>query len=178
MNILAITGALRKDSYNTQLLKAVQELAPKDMEIELVTLHGIPLYDGDEEDKHGVPAIVKALQEKVRQADGIIIATPEYNFSVPGVLKNATDWLSRSGNPFKWKRVGVMGASQGPVGTARAQYHLRQNLNGLEAIVMPKPEIFVATADKKFVNGQLTDEDTKKVIKTWLAAFKDWVANS
>jgi chromate reductase len=178
MNILAITGALRKDSYNTQLLKAVQELAPKDMEIELVTLHGIPLYDGDEEDKHGVPAIVKALQEKVRQADGIIIATPEYNFSVPGVLKNATDWLSRSGNPFKWKRVGVMGASQGPVGTARAQYHLRQNLNGLEAIVMPKPEIFVATADKKFVNGQLTDEDTKKVIRTWLAAFKDWVANS
>ena len=178
MKILAITGALRKDSYNTQLLKAVQELAPKDMEIELVTLHGIPLYDGDEEDKHGVPAIVKALQEKVRQADGIIIATPEYNFSVPGVLKNATDWLSRSGNPFKWKRVGVMGASQGPVGTARAQYHLRQNLNGLEAIVMPKPEIFVATADKKFVNGQLTDEDTKKVIKTWLAAFKDWVANS
>jgi len=178
MNILAITGALRKDSYNTQLLKAVQVLAPKDMEIELVTLHGIPLYDGDEEDKHGVPAIVKALQEKVRQADGIIIATPEYNFSVPGVLKNATDWLSRSGNPFKWKRVGVMGASQGPVGTARAQYHLRQNLNGLEAIVMPKPEIFVATADKKFVNGQLTDEDTKKVIRTWLAAFKDWVANS
>ena len=178
MKILAITGALRKDSYNTQLLKAVQELAPKDMEIELVTLHGIPLYDGDEEDKHGVPAIVKALQEKVRQADGIIIATPEYNFSVPGVLKNATDWLSRSGNPFKWKRVGVMGASQGPVGTARAQYHLRQNLNGLEAIVMPKPEIFVATADKKFVNGQLTDEDTKKVIRTWLAAFKDWVANS
>jgi len=178
MKILAITGALRKDSYNTQLLKAVQELASKDMEIELVTLHGIPLYDGDEEDKHGVPAIVKALQEKVRQADGIIIATPEYNFSVPGVLKNATDWLSRSGNPFKWKRVGVMGASQGPVGTARAQYHLRQNLNGLEAIVMPKPEIFVATADKKFVNGQLTDEDTKKVIKTWLAAFKDWVANS
>ena len=178
MKILAITGALRKDSYNTQLLRAVQELAPKEMEIELVTLHGIPLYDGDEEDKHGVPAIVKALQEKVRQADGIIIATPEYNFSVPGVLKNATDWLSRSGNPFKWKRVGVMGASQGPVGTARAQYHLRQNLNGLEAIVMPKPEIFVATADKKFVNGQLTDEDTKKVIRTWLAAFKDWVANS
>ena len=178
MKILAITGALRKDSYNTQLVKAVQELAPQDMEIELVTLHGIPLYDGDEEDKHGLPASVKALQEKVRQADGIIIATPEYNFSVPGVLKNATDWLSRSGNPFKWKRVGVMGASQGPIGTARAQYHLRQNLNGLEAIVMPKPEIFVATADKKFINGQLMDEDTKKVIRTWLSAFKDWVAKS
>ncbi len=178
MKILAITGALRKDSYNTQLLGAVKELAPEDMEIEIVTLHGIPLYDGDEEDKHGLPASVKALQEKVKQADGIIIATPEYNFSVPGVLKNATDWLSRSGNPFKWKRVGVMGASQGPVGTARAQYHLRQNLNGLEAIAMPKPEIFVATADKKFVKGKLIDEETKKVIVVWLAAFNNWVAKA
>jgi len=178
MKILAISGALRKDSYNTQLLRAVKELAPKDMEIEIVTLHGIPLYDGDEEDKHGLPASVKALQEKVKQADGIIISTPEYNFSVPGVLKNGTDWLSRSGNPFKWKRVGVMGASQGPVGTARAQYHLRQNLHGLEAIAMPKPEIFVGTADKKFAHGKLTDEETKKVISTWLNAFKDWVAKS
>jgi chromate reductase len=97
---------------------------------------------------------------------------------VPGVLKNATDWLSRSGNPFKWKRVGVMGASQSPVGTARAQYHLRQNLIGLEGITMPKPEIFVALADKKFANGKLTDEATKKVISTWLNAFKDWVAKS
>jgi chromate reductase len=178
MKILAISGALRKDSYNTQLLRAVKEQAPKEMEIEIVTLHGIPLYDGDEEDKHGLPASVKALQDKVRQADGIIISTPEYNFSVPGVLKNATDWLSRSGNPFKWKRVGVMGASQSPVGTARAQYHLRQNLIGLEGITMPKPEIFVALADKKFANGKLTDEATKKVISTWLNAFKDWVAKS
>jgi chromate reductase len=178
MKILAITGTLRKESYNTQLLKAVKEMAPKDMEIEIVTLHGVPLYDGDEEDKHGVPQSVKTLQEKVKQADGIIIATPEYNFSMSGVLKNGLDWMSRSGNPFKWKRVGVMGASQGPVGTARAQYHLRQNLVGLEAITMPKPEIFVGTADKKFSGGKLIDENTKKVIATWLPAFKDWVAKS
>lgn len=175
MKLLAITGALRKESFNTQLLKAVKELAPPEMEIEIVTLHGVPLYDGDEEDKHGVPASVKALQEKVRQADGIIISTPEYNFSVPGVLKNGLDWMSRSGNPFKWKRVGVMGASEGPIGTARSQYHLRQNLVGLEAITMPKPEIFVALADTKFAKGKLTDETTKKIIVTWLAAFKDWV---
>jgi chromate reductase len=175
MNLLAITGALRKDSYNTQLLRAVKELAPPEMAIEIVTLHGVPLYDGDEEDKHGVPASVKALQDKVREAEGVIISTPEYNFSVPGVLKNGLDWMSRSGNPFKWKRVGVMGASEGPVGTARSQYHLRQNLVGLEAITMPKPEIFVALAPTKFAGGKLTDETTKKIIVTWLNGFKEWV---
>jgi chromate reductase, NAD(P)H dehydrogenase (quinone) len=175
MNLLAITGSLRKDSFNTQLLRAVKELAPAEMTIEIVTLHGVPLYDGDEEDKHGVPASVKALQEKVKQADGVIISTPEYNFSFPGVLKNGLDWMSRSGNPFKWKRVGVMGASEGAIGTARSQYHLRQNLVGLEAITMPKPEIFVALAPKKFAEGKLTDEATRKLIATWLTAFKDWV---
>jgi chromate reductase len=175
MKLLAITGALRKDSYNTQLLRAVKELAPPEMAIDIVTLHGVPLYDGDEEDRHGVPASVKALQDKVREADGVIISTPEYNFSVPGVLKNGLDWMSRSGNPFKWKRVGVMGASQGPVGTARSQYHLRQNLVGLEAITMPKPEIFVASAETKFANGKLIDEATRKVIAAWLKAFEDWV---
>jgi chromate reductase len=83
--------------------------------------------------------------------------------------------MSRSGNPFKWKRVGVMGASEGPIGTARSQYHLRQNLVGLEAITMPKPEIFVALAPTKFSGGKLTDEATKKIIGTWLNAFKEWV---
>jgi chromate reductase len=175
MKILAISGALRKKSFNTQLLKAVQELSPPEMAIEIATLHGVPLYDGDEEDKHGVPASVKALQEKVRQANGVIISTPEYNFSVAGVLKNGLDWMSRSGNPFKWKPVGVMGASEGPVGTARAQYHLRQNLVGLEAVTMPKPEIFVALAPSKFADGKLTDEVTKKIIANWLAAFREWV---
>lgn len=175
MKLLAISGSLRKDSFNTQLLKAVKGLAPPEMAIEIVTLHGVPLYDGDEEDKHGVPGTVKALQAKVKEADGVIISTPEYNFSVPGVLKNGLDWMSRSGNPFKWKRVGIMGASEGPIGTARSQYHLRQNLVGLEAITMPKPEIFVALADKKFADGKLTDEVTIKIIVTWLKAFKDWV---
>ncbi|MGE0008706.1 MAG: NADPH-dependent FMN reductase [Parvibaculaceae bacterium] len=175
MKLLAISGALRKDSFNTGLLRAVKELAPPEMEIEIVTLHGVPLYDGDEEARHGVPASVKALQAKVKEADGVIISTPEYNFSVPGVLKNGLDWMSRGGNPFKWKRVGVMGASEGPVGTARSQYHLRQNLVGLEAITMPKPEIFVALAPTKFADGKLTDETTRKLVVTWLAAFGDWV---
>ena len=119
MKILTISGALRKGSTNTALLQTVKKLAPEGMEIEIVTLHGIPLYDGDAETEKGKPESVAKLQERIRAADAIIIATPEYNFSIPGVLKNATDWLSRDGNPFKWKRVGVMGASGGPIGTAR-----------------------------------------------------------
>jgi chromate reductase len=176
MKILAISGALRKGSHNTALLHALAAEAPAAMEIEIASLHGIPLYDGDDEAASGKPEAVSLLDQRIRAADGIIIATPEYNFSIPGVLKNATDWLSRGGSPFKWKRVGVAGASTGPVGTARAQYHLRQNLQGLEAIVMPKPEIFVSFADKKFdTQGKLTDEATRKVVGVWLAAFGEWV---
>jgi chromate reductase len=177
MKILAISGALRKGSTNTALLRAVAAEAPEGMTIEIATLHGFPLYDGDWEQTHGKPEAAVALDKRIRSADGVIIATPEYNFSVPGVLKNATDWLSRESNPFKWKRVGVMGASGGPIGTARSQYHLRQNLQALEAIVMPKPEIFVANSASKFDReGKLADEPTRKVIETWLSAFTDWVA--
>jgi chromate reductase len=176
MKILAISGALRKGSTNTALLHNVKKLAPEGMEIDIVTLHGIPLYDGDLETEKGKPESVAKLQERIRAADAIIIATPEYNFSIPGVLKNATDWLSRDGNPFKWKRVGVMGASGGPFGTARSQYHLRQNLQGLEAIVMPKPEVFVTnSASKLDKKGALNDEPTRKAVETWLKHFKDWL---
>lgn len=176
MNIIAISGALRKGSTNTALLRAVKALAPEGMAIEIATLHGIPLYDGDAEDATGKPETVTALDKRIRAADAVIISTPEYNFSIPGVLKNATDWLSRGDVPFKWKPVGVMGASSGPVGTARSQYHLRQNLQALEAIVMPKPEIFVGNAPSKFdKDGHLTDEATKKVIGFWLEAFAQWI---
>lgn len=176
MKILAISGALRKGSTNTALLGAVKKLAPQGMEIDIVTLHGIPLYDGDLEAETGIPDSVVKLKERVRAADAVIIATPEYNFSIPGVLKNATDWLSRDGNPFKWKRVGVMGASGGPIGTARSQYHLRQNLQGLEAIVMPKPEVFVTNSASKFdEKGDLNDKPTRKAIENWLKHFKEWL---
>lgn len=177
MKILAISGALRKGSTNTALLRAVAGQAPSGMEFEIATLHGIPLYDGDDEDANGKPETVSVLDKRIRAADGVIIATPEYNFSVPGVLKNATDWLSRGSAPFKWKRVGVMGASGGPIGTARSQYHLRQNLQALEAIVMPKPEIFLADSAHKFAeDGTINDATVRKIIDTWLAAFKDWVS--
>ena len=144
MKILAISGALRKASTNTGLLRALQELAPPTVEIEIVTLHGIPLYDGDVEEAQGKPQTVKDLDARIRAADGVIFATPEYNFSIPGVLKNAVDWLSRGSHFLKWKRVGILGAGDGVyLGTGRSQYHFRQTLQSLQAIVMPRPEIFM-----------------------------------
>ena len=172
MKIIAISGALRKASTNTGLLRALVSVAPPGVEIEIATLHDIPLYDGDTEAVLGKPASVAALDLKIRSADAVIIATPEYNFSYPGVLKNATDWLSRGGSPFHWKKTGIIGAAAGPLGTGRAQYHLRQNLQGLEAIVMPKPEYFAGNNEDKFdSNGNLTDADSRQRLAKWLEAF-------
>lgn len=176
MKLIAISGALRKASTNTGLTRALIDVAPSNVEIDLANLHGIPLYDGDEEAASGKPQAVRNLDARIRAADGVIISTPEYNFSVPGVLKNATDWLSRGGSPFKWKRVGVIGAADGPLGTGRSQYHLRQNLQALEAITMPKPEFFAGHNSQKFdAQGNLTDEDSKQRLKAWLHAFVEWV---
>jgi chromate reductase, NAD(P)H dehydrogenase (quinone) len=176
MKLIAISGALRKASTNTGLLRALKDVAETHIEIDIATLHGIPLYDGDVETESGKPQSVKDLDARIRAADGIIISTPEYNFSIPGVLKNATDWLSRGGSPFRWKPVGVIGSADGPLGSGRSQYQLRQNLQALEAITMPKPEIFVGNSSTKFdAQGHLTDEDTRQRLKAWLAAFTKWV---
>lgn len=178
MKIVGISGSLRKASYNTSLLRALLSLQPPGMEIEPNRLNGIPVYDGDDEKANGKPAAILELDQKIRAADGVIIVTPEYNFSIPGGLKNAIDWLSRDSSPLKGKRVGVMGASDGPIGTARSQYHLRQTLQSQESIVMPRPEIFVGNAGKKFdAEGNLTDDDTVQRLKKWLKAFADWVEN-
>jgi chromate reductase, NAD(P)H dehydrogenase (quinone) len=175
MKILCISGSLRKASFNTQLLQSLNGLAPDMLELEAADLHGIPLYDGDEEDKAGKPETVKALDQRIRVAQGVIISSPEYNFSPSGVLKNALDWLSRQGSPLRHKPVGIMGASTGPVGTARAQYHLRQMLQGHEAIVMPKPEVFVRNSETAFKDGRLADPETRKVVSDWLVAYAKWV---
>ena len=174
--IIAISGALRKASTNTGLLRAIKELAPAHVVFEIATLHAIPLYDGDDEALHGKPEAVKALDEKIRSADGIIISTPEYNYSFPGVLKNATDWLSRGGSPFQAKRTGLVGAADGMLGAARAQLAFRQNLQGLQAIVMPKPEVFAGNASQRFdAEGNLKDQELRKHLGVWLTAFLDWV---
>jgi chromate reductase, NAD(P)H dehydrogenase (quinone) len=175
--ILAISGSLRTGSYNTALLRAVKERAPASLAIDIITPKGIPLYDGDDEKASGIPAIVNGIVEKIRAAQGVMIATPEYNFSIPGGLKNLTDWVSRvKQQPFKHKAVGVMGASGGVIGTARSQYQLRQNLQALEAITMPRPEIFVASSAQKFdESGKLTDQKTIDTIGKWLTAYEAWV---
>ncbi|MCA3554927.1 NADPH-dependent FMN reductase [Aestuariivirga sp.] len=175
--LLGITGSLRRASSNTGLLRALKNMAPAHVSLEIATLHGIPMFNEDDEAATGKPDSVKALEAKIRAADGIIIACPEYNFSVPGVLKNANDWLSRGGSPFRWKRVGIAGAGGGQfVGTARAQYHLRQNLQALQAITMPRPEVFVNHNEEKFdADGNLTDAETKRYLAKWLEAFLEWV---
>lgn len=175
--ILGISGALRRASTNTGLLRALAGMMPPQVTMEIATLHGIPLFDEDDETASGKPETVKALDAKIRAADGIVIACPEYNFSIPGVLKNATDWLSRGGSPLRWKRVGIVGAGGGQfVGTARAQYHLRQNLQALQAITMPRPEVFVNHNEEKFdAGGNLTDAETRRHLAKWCESFIEWV---
>ncbi len=162
--ILGISGSLRKASSNTGMLRELQTIAPGHVTVEIATLHG-------------KPKSVEALDARIRAADGVVIACPEYNFSFTGVLKNANDWLSRGGSPFRWKRVGIIGAGGGQfVGTARAQYHLRQNLQALQAITMPRPEVFVNHNEEKFdADGNLTDAETKRYLAKWLEAFLEWV---
>jgi chromate reductase, NAD(P)H dehydrogenase (quinone) len=177
LSILAISGSLRSGSYNTALLRHVKDVAQASMDIEIITPKGLALYDGDDEAKSGIPSGVELIVEKIRAAQGIIISTPEYNFSIPGGLKNLTDWVSRvKQQPFKHKPVGILGASDGKVGTARSQYHLRQNLQALSAITMPRPEVFVTVSGTKFdASGKLTDQATIDATAKWVKAFEAWV---
>lgn len=177
LQIVAITGSLRKASFNTALLNTVKERAPPTLAISIETIAGIPIYNGDDETAHGSPPAVQALSAKLRAANAVIISTPEYNFSTPGPLKNAIDWISRpKDQPFKHKPVGIMGASNGPVGTARSQYHLRQSLQAIEAITMPRPEVLLTNASTKFDEARkLTDQATLDAVDRWLTAFEAWV---
>ncbi len=176
LRILGIAGSLRKHSYNKMLIKNAKRLVPRELEIEIFDLEGITLFNQDFENEPNKK--LKTFKEKIRSADGILIATPEYNFSVPGVLKNAIDAASRphGTNPFKGKPVGIMGASTGMLGTARAQYHLRQSLLYLDAYTMNKPEILVSYAKEKFDSrGLLIDEMTIKFVKQFLMNFTEWI---
>ena len=175
MVILGIAGSLRQQSFNRSLLRAAQELAPDGATIETFELDGIPSFNQDEEGNP--PAKVVELKQRIRSADAILFVTPEYNYSVPGVLKNAIDWASRPYGDSAWngKPVAVMGASVGTIGTARAQYHLRQSFVFLNMYAVNQPEVMVANAHKHFdQDGKLTDETAKKLIRQLLEELVSW----
>jgi chromate reductase len=176
MKVLAIVGSLRKNSFNRMAVHAAQELAPPDVTFEFAEIGDLPLYNQDVEDA-GAPESVKRLKAQVKAADAILFASPEYNYSMSGVMKNAIDWVSRppAENAFNGKPCGIMSASTGMLGGARGQYHLRQSAVFVNLHVMNKPEIVIAKAAEKFdVNGKLTDEATRKMLSTFMKSLKDW----
>lgn len=169
IKILGFAGSLRKNSYNKMLLRAATELVPTEAVLEVFDLNGIPLFNQDLETD--LPQRVREFKAKIRGSDAILIATPEYNFSVPGVLKNAIDWASRPypDNSFEGKPVAVMSASIGMLGGARAQYHLRQSFVFLNMYPVNLPEVIVTFASQKFdLNGRLIDEASRKYTKQLL----------
>ncbi len=172
INILGFAGSLRKQSYNKGLLKAALEVVPPNCNLEIFDLKEIPLYNQD--DESNLPAAVALLKKKVKEADALLIATPEYNYSVSGVLKNALDWGSRPWGDNSWdgKPVGIMGASAGLQGTSRAQYHLRQIFVGLNLCPLNKPELMVGSAQDKFdKDGHLTDAKVRQKLAELLIAL-------
>ncbi len=179
IKILGVVGSLRKDSYNAFALKAAQELMPDGARLELIELHGIPVFNQD--DEMAPPPAVVEFKRRILAADGILFATPEYNYSLPGGLKNAIDWASRpyGDNAWRGKPAAVMGASIGNLGTARAQYHLRQILVTLDMPVVNQPEVMIASAAQRFdQDGRLNDEPTRKIIQKLLLALVQLVNGS
>lgn len=172
-NFVAISGSLRKDSYNTMVLKTIQKLTPENVHVEQLLIDDLPFYNSDIHEKE-VPVSVQTLNVRIKSADAVIIVTPEYNYSISGVLKNAIDFVSRSPEkPFDMKPVGIMGATIGMLGTTKAQFQLRQMMVPLNAYVMNRPEIAISQVNTKFDNaGNLTDDKTKELIEKFLLSLK------
>jgi len=173
--ILGIAGSLRRDSFNRLALQAAQQLVPEGSRIDVADIDGLPGFN--QEDESEPPAKVTELKQKIRDADAILFVTPEYNYSVPGVLKNAIDWASRPYGDSAWsgKPVAIMGASIGTMGTARAQYHLRQMFVFLNMHAVNQPEVMIGNAAKRFdEQGNLTDETSRKLIQQLLQELVRW----
>ena len=175
MKVLAMVGSLRQGSYNKLALRAAMELKPAGMEIEVGDIGALPLYNDDVREA-GYPSPVQKLREQVRGADALLFVTPEYNYSVPGVLKNAIDWCSRPPDqPLDGKPAAIMGASTGRLGTARAQYHLRQICVFVNVLPVNRPEVMLSGAAKLFdADGRLNDEPTRKFIGDLLVSLEAW----
>jgi len=175
VRILGIAGSLRQRSYNRAALRAAGQLVPEGAVLETFDLDGIPLYNQDLND--APPERVQELKARVRTADAVLFVTPEYNFSIPGVLKNAIDWVSRANGENAWagKPVAVMGASTGLMGTSRAQYHLRQVFVFLDMHPVNKPEVMIAKAAEKFdAELNLTDPQARDLVAKLLHSLVAW----
>lgn len=173
--ILGLCGSLRKDSFNRNALRAAQQLVPDGVRLDAADIQGLPGFNQD--DEGNPPSKVVELKKQIRAADAILFVTPEYNYSVPGVLKNAIDWASRPYGDSAWsgKPVAIMGASIGAMGTARAQYHLRQIFVFLNMYAVNQPEVMISNAQKRFdQDGNLTDEKSRELIGQLLQALADW----
>ena len=174
IKIVALAGSLRRKSITKTLLETARYEAPTNMEITIFPLHEIPLYNNDIEVEEGFPDPVMTLREAIRQADGVIFGTPEYNGSLTGVLKNAIDWASRGGLLAK-KPVVTMGGSSGALGATKAQEHLRQICLHLGMYLLPRPTIAVPNLPEKIEDGIITCEITRKLIAQQMNTFCDWV---
>lgn len=175
VRILGIAGSLRRQSYNRAALRAATELVPEGATIDVFEIDGLPGFN--EDDEKNPPAKVTELKQRIREADAILFVTPEYNYSVPGVLKNAIDWASRPYGDSAWngKPAAIMGASVGSIGTARAQYHLRQMMVFLNMFPINQPEVMIANAHERFdKEGNLKDESTKDFIRQLLQNLVNW----
>jgi chromate reductase len=179
LNVISICGSLRKGSFNRMVMNALPGLAPAGMSIkEAPSFAEFPLYNADVQNSTGFPAPVNTLADAIRAADGVIFNTPEYNFSLPGGLKNAIDWVSRlKEQPFVGKPIAIQSASPGPVGGARVQYDLRKMMCFLDALTLNKPEIFVGSVASRVDDktGEIKDETTRNLIKQQLEAFAHFI---
>jgi chromate reductase, NAD(P)H dehydrogenase (quinone) len=179
LNVVSICGSLRKGSYNRMVMNALQGYAPESMRItEAPPFAAFPLYNADVQNSTGFPAPVQALAEAIRAADGVIFVSPEYNYSIPGALKNAIDWVSRMPNqPFAGKPIAIQSATGGTLGGGRMQYDLRRCMIFLDAWTINKPEIFIGNCSQRIdeKTGQIKDEQTIGFIKQQLAAFAQFI---
>jgi chromate reductase len=178
LNILVICGSLRKGSYNAALARALPELAPAGMTFtDAPSYDALPMYNTDIQETSGFPPGAEDLAAAIRAADGVIIVSPEYNWTIPGALKNALDWVSRMKNqPFVEKPVAIQSCSQGPLGGSRMQYHMRQSMVYLKAFTFGTPEVIVANAQNKFDDKlKLTDEQTRNFVQQQLAGFAKFI---
>jgi chromate reductase len=177
MHVVALIGSLRKASYDRMTFNAVRELLPEGMTVDEGEIAAIPPYNDDVLEASGHPEPVRRLREQIRAADAVLFISPEYNYSIPGVLKNAIDWISRpvEDQPLRGKPVAIMGAAKRALGTGRMQYHLRQVFVFVEAIALVKPEVMINFEADKFVDGKLVDEPTRRQIRAQLEALQRWV---